>query len=173
MSRSGIEAARRKFTPEFINRLDKIVAFKTLGREELRKILDIELGYVQQRVFQGPPDRAFAISATSAAKEHLLNSGVDLRYGARHLKRAIERNLVQPLSNLIATDQVGGGDLIQVDAEPDNENLFFYKEAEGLSITALAEMVDPPVRAWARLAAAAQPNEPVAAKLSARSSRRG
>ncbi len=173
MSRTGVEAARRKFTPEFINRLDKIVAFKTLGREELRQILDIELGYVQQRVFQGSPDRAFVISATNAAKEHLLDSGVDLRYGARHLKRAIERHLVQPLSNLIATDQVGGGDLIQVDVEPGNPNLVFYKEAEGLSITALAEMVDPPVRAWARMTAAAQPIEPVAAKLSARSSRRG
>jgi ATP-dependent Clp protease ATP-binding subunit ClpA len=173
MSRTGFEAARRKFTPEFINRLDKIVAFKPLGRAELRQILDIELGYVQQRIFQGPPERAFVITATASAKELLLDVGVDLRYGARHLKRAIERHLVQPLSNLIATNQVGGGDLIQVDAEAGGSELSFYKEAAGLSISALAEMVDPPVRAWARLAAAAQPVEPVAAKLSARSSRRG
>ncbi len=173
LSRTGFEAARRKFTPEFINRLDKIVAFKPLGRQELRKILDIELGYVQQRIFQGPPDRAFVIAATAAAKEYLLDAGVDLRYGARHLKRAIERHLVQPLSNLIATNQVSGGDLVQVDAGPGAANLAFYKDAEGLSIAALAEMVDPPVRAWARMAAASQPVEPVAAKLSARSSRRG
>jgi ATP-dependent Clp protease ATP-binding subunit ClpA len=172
MSKTGFEAARRKFTPEFINRLDKIVAFKPLGREELRRILDIELDYVQQRIFQGPPDRAFVISATAAAKDFLLDSGVDLRYGARHLKRAIERNLVQPLSNLVATDQVRGGDLIRADAEPGAERLSFYKEAEGLSINALADMVAPPVRAWVRLAAAAQPVEPIPAKLSARSSRR-
>jgi len=173
MSRAGFEAARRKFTPEFINRLDKIVAFKPLGREELRKILDIELGYVQQRIFQGPPDRAFVITASVAAKEHLLDCGVDLRYGARHLKRAIERNLVQPLSNLIATDQIAGGDLIQIDALPGNADLTFYKEAEGLSISALAEMVDPPVRAWARMSAGMSAGEPAPAKVAARSTRRG
>jgi ATP-dependent Clp protease ATP-binding subunit ClpA len=173
ISRTGFEAARRKFTPEFINRLDKIVAFKPLGRGELRRILDIELGFVQQRIFQGPPDGAFVISVSDAAKEHLLDSGVDLRYGARHLKRAIERNLVQPMSNLIATEQVGGGDLIRVDAAPDGSELTFFKEAEGLSIATLAEMVDPPVRGWARLAAAAQPVEPEVTKLSARSSKRG
>lgn len=173
MSKTGFEAARRKFTPEFINRLDKIVSFKPLGRDDLRKILDIELDYVQQRIFQGPPDRAFVISATSEAKELLLNSGVDLRYGARHLKRAIERNLVQPLSNLVATEQVRGGDLIRADAEPGGERLTFYKEAEGLSISALADMVAPPVRAWVRLAAASQPQENIPVKLSARSSRRG
>lgn len=172
MSRTGFEAARRKFTPEFINRLDKIVAFKPLGREELRKILDIELGYVQQRIFQGPADRAFVIAATPAAKEQLLDSGVDLRYGARHLKRAIERNLVQPLSNLIATEQIGGGDLIQVDAHPGGEDLAFYKEAEGLSIAALAEMVDPPVRAWARMAAGMNAMESTPAKAAVRSTRR-
>ncbi len=173
MSRTGFEAARRKFTPEFINRIDKIVAFKPLGRDDLRKILDIELGYVQQRIFQGPPDRAFVIAVTDPAKEYLLDSGVDLRYGARHLKRAIERCLVQPMSNLIATNQAGGGDLIKVDFEPDAAGLTFYKEAEGLSIAALAEMVDLPVKAWARMAAASQPPEPAVAKLSARSSRRG
>ena len=106
VARSGVEAARRKFTPEFINRLDKIVVFRPLGESELRKILDIELNMVQQRIFNASPDRAFIFHVTEAGKAHLLREGIDPKYGARHLKRAIEKLLVQPLSNLIATDQI-------------------------------------------------------------------
>src|ERR1700685_3021636 len=110
MARTGAEAARRKFTPEFINRLDKIVTFRPLGSSELKKILDIELNMVQQRIFNTSPERSFVFKASDAAKEFLLQEGTDLKYGARHPKRAIERLLVQPMSNLIATDQVRGGD---------------------------------------------------------------
>jgi len=106
VARSGVEAARRKFTPEFMNRLDKVVVFKPLGDSELKKILDIELNMVQQRIFNSSPDRAFIFHASEAAKSFLLREGTDVKYGARHLKRAIERLLVQPMSNLIATEQV-------------------------------------------------------------------
>ena len=118
IGRSGVEAARRNFTPEFINRLDKIVTFQPLGTEQLRKILDIELNMVQQRIFNTSPERAFVFKATDSAKDFLLGEGTDLKYGARHLKRAIERLLVQPMSNLIATEQVRGGDWIRVDFDP-------------------------------------------------------
>jgi ATP-dependent Clp protease ATP-binding subunit ClpB len=109
MARTGADAARRKFTPEFINRLDKIVTFRPLGSSELKKILDIELNMVQQRIFNTSPEKSFVFKATEDAKGFLLQEGTDLKYGARHLKRAIERLLVQPMSNLIATDQVRGG----------------------------------------------------------------
>jgi len=142
MVRSGVEAARRKFTPEFINRLDKIVTFRPLGTSELRRILDIELGMVQHRIMTTSPDRAFVFRVTDPAKEFLLEQGTDLKYGARHLKRAIERLLVQPLSNLIATEQVGGGDWIKVDYSPDTGSITFMKEAEGLSMHALADYAD-------------------------------
>src|SRR6202789_1449472 len=99
MARSGADAARRKFTPEFINRLDKIVTFRPLGSAELRKILDIELNMVQQRIFNTAPEKSFVFKASDGAKEFLLQEGTDLKYGARHLKRAIERLLVQPMSN--------------------------------------------------------------------------
>ncbi len=97
MAKSGLEAARRKFTPEFMNRLDKVVTFQPLGEKELRKILDIELGMVQQRVFASAPEAAFVFTVSEAAREFLLKEGTDFKYGARHLKRSIERLLVHPL----------------------------------------------------------------------------
>jgi len=142
MARTGADAARRKFTPEFINRLDKIVTFRPLGSTELKKILDIELNMVQQRIFNTSPEKSFVFKATEDAKGFLLQEGTDLKYGARHLKRAIERLLVQPMSNLIATDQVRGGDCVQVDFNPVLKALSFVKEAEGLAVHAMADLVD-------------------------------
>ncbi len=171
IGRSGIEAARKKFTPEFMNRLDKVVVFRPLGDAELRRILDIELGLVQQRVLTASAERGFIFRLTHEAKDALLADGIDIRYGARHLKRSIERLLVQPLSNLIATDQVRGGDLIRVDWDEENRCLRFLREDEGIPVQAMAEMLDPPARLWVRSAAAAQPM-PQKAPL-ARGSRRG
>ena len=141
ISRSGVEAARKKFTPEFMNRLDKTVVFKPLGENELRKILDIELNLVQQRIFNSSIEKSFVFTATQAAKAFMLGEGTDTKYGARHLKRAIERLLVQPLSNLIATDQIRGGDLIRIDYEAGG-CMSFHKEAEGIPTNAMAEYVD-------------------------------
>jgi ATP-dependent Clp protease ATP-binding subunit ClpA len=109
IERSGIAAAWRKFTPEFINRLDKIITSKPLGSEELEKIPDIELEMLQQRIVAASLSRSFALQATQAAKPFLLHRGTDMKFGARYLKRAIERLLVQPLSNLMATAQIRGG----------------------------------------------------------------
>jgi ATP-dependent Clp protease ATP-binding subunit ClpB len=145
IARSGVEAARRHFMPEFINRLDKIATFQPLGTEQLRKILDIELNMVQQRIFKTSPERSFVFKATDSAKDFLLREGTDLKYGARHLKRAIERLLVQPMSNLIATEQVRGGDWIRVDLDASRECLTFLKEAEGLPMHAMAELPDHPI----------------------------
>src|SRR5215472_3460128 len=103
IQRTAVEAARRKFTPEFMNRIDKVVVFKTLRDQHLSQILDIELGMVQQRVLMAAGTNQFVFNCTSAVKEFLLKEGTDPRYGARHLKRAIERNLVFPLANLVAT----------------------------------------------------------------------
>jgi ATP-dependent Clp protease ATP-binding subunit ClpA len=154
LSRTGVEAARRKFTPEFMNRIDKVVVFKSLGSPELRRVLDIELGLVQQRVLHSPSEKSFVFTVTAAGKDFLLNEGTDVKYGARHLKRAIERLLVQPLSNLIATDQVTSGDWLQIDYDSDSRHLAFTKEAEGLEVTAMANMLEsnletPPMAAAA------------------------
>jgi ATP-dependent Clp protease ATP-binding subunit ClpB len=138
ISRTAVEAARRKFTPEFMNRIDKVVVFKTLRPEHLRQILEIELGMVQQRVLTASAANQFVFSCTSKVKDFLLQEGTDMRYGARHLKRAIERHLVFPLANLVATSQVKLGDFIRIDL--DAEGLVtFVKEAEGAMVPVLLE----------------------------------
>ena len=106
---TGIAAARRRFTPEFMNRLDHIVVFRSLGTPELRRIVDIELDIVQQRIGAAAQGNPFSIHVMGNAKEFLLSEGTDVRYGARPLKRAIERLLVHPLSNLMATGQIRRG----------------------------------------------------------------
>jgi ATP-dependent Clp protease ATP-binding subunit ClpB len=138
ISSAGIAAARRKFTPEFINRLDKIVVFKSLGAEELRTIVDIELEMVQQRIQTAAANRPFVINVTETAKEFLLAEGTDFRYGARHLKRAIERLLVQPLSNLMASGQIHRGDCIRVNHEGGSSALVFGREPEAAQAWAVA-----------------------------------
>jgi len=132
MERTGVDAARRKFTPEFINRLDRIVVFKSLGDEDLRRIVDIELGMVQQRIWTSAPDRSMSVSVTDSARQFLLTEGTDSRYGARHLKRAIERLLVQPLSNLIASGQIRSGDRVRVTHRVGSPSLLFFSEVPAL-----------------------------------------
>ena len=142
VARAGVEAARRKFTPEFMNRIDKTVVFNPLGEPELRKILNIELNFVQQRVFHGAHAEPFVITVTDEAKGFLLKEGTDMKYGARHLKRAVERNLVHPMSNLIATGQVRGGDLLRIDLDLGGGALTFFKDAEDMPTHVMAKMVD-------------------------------
>src|SRR6202158_3210171 len=131
ISGAGIAAARRKFTPEFVNRLDKIVVFKSLGVEELRRIVDIELEMVQQRIQAAAGSKPFLVDVTDTAREFLLVEGTDFKYGARELKRAIERLLVQPLSNLMASGQIRRGDCIRVSHEDGSACPFFCRELEG------------------------------------------
>jgi ATP-dependent Clp protease ATP-binding subunit ClpB len=171
IARTGVEAARRKFTPEFINRIDKIVVFKTLGEPELRRILDLELGQVQQRILVSPAEKSFVFTVSPAGKNFLLSEGTDIKYGARHLKRAIERLLVHPLSNLMATNQVDGGDWIQADLDPDKLSLVFTKEAERMEMHAMASMVGDSFR-MPQAAAAASTQADVAKTVSAKSSKK-
>jgi ATP-dependent Clp protease ATP-binding subunit ClpA len=128
ISRAGMEAARRKFTPEFMNRIDRTVVFNPLGRAELRRILSIELNAVQQRIADATSTQPWVFSVTEAGKEYLLREGSDLKYGARHLKRSIERHLVNPFSNLVATGQIKGGDWVLVDFDEDLSVLTFSKD---------------------------------------------
>jgi len=138
ISRTAVEAARRKFSPEFMNRIDKVVVFKTLRSEHLQQILEIELGMVQQRILMAAGANQFVFTCTPKVKSFLLHEGTDHKYGARHLKRAIEKNLVFPLANLVATGQVKLGDFVRVDMTADGK-LTFIKEAEGAMVPVLLE----------------------------------
>ncbi|HYP28269.1 MAG TPA: AAA family ATPase [Blastocatellia bacterium] len=124
----GLEAARKKFSPEFMNRIDKLVVFKQLSQESMQQILDLELQAVQRRVLTVGGGR-FILRYTERAKQFLLAEGTSARYGARPLKRTIERNVVLPLSNLIATRQVGEGDILLVDLAKEGSSLVFMKQS--------------------------------------------
>jgi ATP-dependent Clp protease ATP-binding subunit ClpB len=140
--RTAVDAARRKFSPEFMNRIDKVVVFRSLKEHHLRKILDLELQSVQDRIMLSAGTK-FVFQCSDAAKDMLLKEGIDFKYGARHLKRAIERFLVYPLSNLVATDQVGLGDLVNVDLN-DAGKLVFSKRSGGALIHDIPEAEEEP-----------------------------
>jgi len=132
IDRTAVEAARRKFTPEFMNRIDKVVVFKTLRSEQLRQILELELGMVQKRILEASGTEKFLFHCTDRVKNFLLDEGTDAKYGARHLKRAIERNLVSPLASLVATAQLKFGDFVRIDLNAERR-LTFVKEEDGVS----------------------------------------
>ena len=135
IERTAVEAARRKFSPEFMNRLDKVVVFHPLKRTQLEEVLEIELEHVQKRVLQTAKGQ-FLFRVTNSGREFLLQEGTDQRYGARHLKRAIERHVVYPLANLLATEQVHLGDLVCIDWNAEQNRLTFVREGENLAMPA-------------------------------------
>lgn len=104
-------AARRRFAPEFLNRIEKIVHFKTLTKDDLKKILSLELELLQNRIVIGSTTM-FELRVSNAGCEQLLTDGYDPKYNARHLKRAIETNLSIPLATLVATKQIDDEDIV-------------------------------------------------------------
>ncbi len=133
--RAAVEAARRRFSPEFMNRIDEIVVFRSLKQEELRQVLDVELRLLQRRINAGATEE-FTFILTDEAKELLLSEGIDYRYGARHLKRAVERLLVYPLSSLCATRQVRLGDVVTIDVDKEIEKLAFFRDRSDVGLAA-------------------------------------
>jgi ATP-dependent Clp protease ATP-binding subunit ClpB len=131
VERTAVEAARRKFSPEFMNRLDKVVVFHPLKRQELDEVLEIELRQVQKRL--DCATSAFQFRITNEGRQFLLQEGTDQRYGARHLKRAIERYVVCPMARLLATAQVRSGDVLLIDRHPGEEELAFIRDEEQCS----------------------------------------
>jgi ATP-dependent Clp protease ATP-binding subunit ClpA len=139
-----------------MNRLDKVVVFNPLGHSELQKILDLELNLLQQRILASPSTMPFVFRVTNDAKSYVLREGTDTKYGARHLKRAIERELVHPMSNLIASDQIRGGDMIRIAYDAEADRLDFVREAEQLPVyemSTMSELQDDAVEKTAAVAA--------------------
>jgi ATP-dependent Clp protease ATP-binding subunit ClpA len=135
VERTAQEAAKKKFSPEFMNRLDKVVVFHPLRHEQLEQILEIELGMVQQRVLDMGRGQ-FLFRVAPAARRFLLQEGTDFKYGARHLKRAIEKHVVFPLANLLATEQIWFGDRIVIDWDEEGQCIAFHREGKGAVIPA-------------------------------------
>jgi len=154
VERTAVEAAKRRFAPEFINRIDKVVVFHPLRSEHLEQILDMELGNLQQRISESTPVK-FVIRAMQPARKFLLREGTDEKYGARHLKRAIERHVVCPLANLLATGQVSCGDVLSITWDGERSELIFHIEPEkAFSMAATQDTANPPAFTMAAARAA-------------------
>ncbi|MXW30721.1 MAG: hypothetical protein F4Z88_08390, partial [Chloroflexi bacterium] len=120
--RAVMEALKKHFTPEFLNRVDEYIVFHPLTREELHEIIDLMVRHVQERL----AERSIAIHLTDAAKDWLEDEGFDPVYGARPLRRAVERHVENVIARGILAGEYVDGDAITVDAA--NGGLTFTKE---------------------------------------------
>jgi ATP-dependent Clp protease ATP-binding subunit ClpB len=116
-----LDALRREFRPEFLNRVDEIVVFHNLSREHLKAITNIQLRRLQGRL----DERHIVLQMTEAAREHLAIAGYDPNYGARPLKRLIQKEIETALGRLILKGEVKDGDIVTVDKEPKGAALKF------------------------------------------------
>jgi ATP-dependent Clp protease ATP-binding subunit ClpB len=124
---TALEAAKRNFSPEFMNRIDFVLVFRRLGPIHFQRILDLELAAIQELVFQNSQQKFF-FRCTEAAKKILLDSGIHPAYGARNIRRVLNQKLVLPIANLLATAQLVTGDFLTVDSDDRaKEQLVFYK----------------------------------------------
>jgi ATP-dependent Clp protease ATP-binding subunit ClpA len=140
--RASKAEVKRKFRPEFINRLDKLVVFRSLSQETLRQILKLELVNLQQRIWSSPfrgfnledksqplPNRrSIAFRPTPVACNFLLKEGTSEIYGARELNRTIDRYIGFPLAALISSHQLEDGDKVKIDYVEGEKDLTFLKE---------------------------------------------
>jgi ATP-dependent Clp protease ATP-binding subunit ClpA len=129
---TALGAARRQFSPEFMNRIDRVVTFRPLDADELEKVLSIELRLVQQRL-NSSAKGGCSFQTTALAREFLLREGTDRRYGARHLKRSVERHLVTPLASLISTGQIERTETVSIGWDGSSSHLDFYKQPRSLT----------------------------------------
>ena len=117
---------RRHFRPEFLNRVDDIIVFKPLGTEQLTVIVELQLRRLERML----ADRKIALQVTDAAKQLIAEEGHDPAYGARPLKRAIQRLVQNPLAMRVLEGEFGDGDTVVVDREPGSHQLVFRSGAE-------------------------------------------
>jgi ATP-dependent Clp protease ATP-binding subunit ClpB len=113
--RQVMDALREHFRPEFLNRIDEIIFFHALGREHMKRIIDIQIGGLTRRL----AERKIHVTLTDAAKEQLVREGYDPAYGARPLKRSIQRRVLDPLAMRVLEGDFLEGDTVVVDAGPD------------------------------------------------------
>ena len=123
MKNGVMEEVKRLFKPEFINRIDEIVVFHSLGKQHIGQILDLLLSKVEAKL----TERQLTLKLTQEAKEFLIAEGYDEKYGARPLLRTVQRLLEDPLAENILVQQYPAGTQIIVDLEKENHKLGFSR----------------------------------------------
>src|SRR5713101_5588132 len=125
----GLAAVRKKFSPEFVNRIDAVVTYQPLDAESLAAILEHQIRQLQNHVNSRLGQRCFAIEVPKESREFLLKAGTSAQYGARELNRTVHRQLTQPLATMVATGQIPPGGKIRVNLAPDKNGLQIHAEA--------------------------------------------
>jgi ATP-dependent Clp protease ATP-binding subunit ClpA len=125
----GLGAVRQKFSPEFVNRIDAVVAYQPLDAAALKEILDQQIEDLEQHIQNRLGDRAFELEVSKASRQLLLRKGTSEEYGARELKRTILRQLTQPLAAMLAAGKIEPGALVRVEPFSDGENLVLAVDA--------------------------------------------
>ena len=121
MKEAVLGELRNAFRPEFLNRLDEIIVFHGLDEAHLKQIVDIQLAGLRARL----SERHIEMELTDAARTRLVREGYDPAYGARPLKRAIQREIETPLARLILAGVVRDGQVVHIGADPESSGLSF------------------------------------------------
>ncbi len=127
---AGQASLRRKFAPEFLNRIDATLTYRPLGRDSLESILDLQIAGLDRLLIERLGSQAFALNVSAEAREFLLDRGSAPEYGARELRRTIERHLVHPLAARIARDEIPPACMIRVSVSGCRTRLEFQEEDE-------------------------------------------
>jgi ATP-dependent Clp protease ATP-binding subunit ClpB len=125
MKSEVLDALRQQFRPEFLNRVDEIVVFHSLSREHLKEIVEIQLERLRTRL----SERHITLELTDRAREHLAAVGYDPSYGARPLKRVIQRELETPLGRSLLKGDIKDGERVAVDYDREKNQLLFSAQA--------------------------------------------
>jgi CheY-like chemotaxis protein len=125
----ALGAVRKRFSPEFVNRIDAVVTYKPLDTEALEMILDHDVRSLQKHVNSRLGDRCFQIELAPESRRFLLQKGVSLEYGARELKRTIHRELTQPLATMVARREIGPGAMVRIDLDADRQALMITADS--------------------------------------------
>jgi ATP-dependent Clp protease ATP-binding subunit ClpA len=125
LRRIGNNAVRRRFTPEFVNRIDAVVTFRPLAEESMRKILNLHLDEFRRHIQQRLGPDAFNFEISDEASRFLLDRGISTEYGARELKRTLHRHLIQPLADRLAKDEIPPASIVEAHLKDSGDGLRF------------------------------------------------
>jgi CheY-like chemotaxis protein len=123
LKKVAMSAVRRKFSPEFVNRIDHVITYQPLDSESFSAIVDHEVEWLQRHVVTRLGSRAFAVDVPFAARQWLMEHGTSMEYGARELKRMIHRHLTQPLATMVTRGQIEAGSSVRIGVRPDRQSL--------------------------------------------------
>jgi len=128
LEKIGVHAVRRRFSPEFVNRIDAIITYEPLGQESLRSILSQHIEELQEHIYRRRGEAAFELEVTPDSRDYLLRLGTSPEFGARELKRTIHRCLTQPLAAKVANGEIPAGSKVRVALSPEGDRLEIVAE---------------------------------------------